>query len=208
MRVVACNLVLAVLALGSCGRARLSPGEYIAWMQDPENGLVQTHETGDFRITAQFKTPDYILLKEHRKGDAAQIDDSAWAIAAGSYAGLCQFTLQLTGKERGEFLGVAIQEAPEYYERIQYYTDLVVADLALVVAQDTIPCAISLFERTYGAAPFDNLLIGFSGLPASVLQGAAGDIELIHTDRVLGIGTLSFKFNALDLQDQPILVRS
>jgi hypothetical protein len=196
-------LLIGICGLIACGQQSVEASEFMQWVRDPAHGLVSRVERNGFIIDAQFKPAEFLLINEHRR-DQSGLTDTAIADWKRSQEGSYHFTLRLASAKGAPFLNEGLHSNEEYYQRIRYYTELVDQDLQLVINRDTIPCAVSLFERTYGAAPFDNLVFSF----VTDRPFGSTDIQLIYDDHALGLGPLRFDFLKEDLLELPMLQRS
>jgi hypothetical protein len=59
-----------------------------------------------------------------------------------------------------------------------------------VEAGDTLPCLLYHYERNYGIAPFNNIVMTF---PNSKTQSGTNYKLFIFEDNILGLGTIKFK---------------
>ncbi|NUY82699.1 hypothetical protein HUK80_17485 [Flavobacterium sp. MAH-1] len=78
----------------------------------------------------------------------------------------------------------------EYEDALKYISFGIDRDFYVVTAQhDTIPCQGVNYERLYKIAPFQRVLLFFSGIDPNQ------EIQLIYEDHLFRKGTLKFKFN-------------
>ena len=111
-----------------------------------------------------------------------------------------EFQLLLGSTQGTEFLRTGISDISQYHRRLEYYTSHVQRDLKLVVGSDTLDCSLSHFERTYGVAPYNTLVLAFDGG-----QESEEGFSLIYDDRVLGLGRTKFTIDQKDLDRLPTL---
>jgi len=76
-----------------------------------------------------------------------------------------------------------------YEEGIKYMSFSIEKDFYVVTSKkDTIQCAGATYERNFKVAPFQKIVLFFSGIPAQ------DKIQLVYQDRLFKKGTLKFKF--------------
>jgi hypothetical protein len=179
-----------IFTFPSCGKQTLGPEAYLKWVSDPANGMVKEKELDPFRLELRYMPTGLRTLREQRDGieSTEEMDD------------LLEFQLQLGSMNGTEFLRTGISDMQEYHARIEYYLSHVQGDLRLVIANDTLDCVLHHFERTYGVAPYNTLMVAFEGQ-----EPTASDMEFIYDDRVLGIGRTKFTIASRDIAHIPNL---
>lgn len=204
MRTVVTNfVVLASIALvgSGCSEGPLDPQRYSAWLSDPENGLVQHRTFKDVELSLQYRSPEQLALNETR-GDARRSDfDTLVAQRRNAH----YFNLKLRALHASDLLNAGATDPDAYFQRQYYFGSLVQDDLSLIIGSDTLPCALAHFERTYGAAPYNNLVVSFVD---GAEDHANEDLRFVYEDRAFGLGRVQFIINKEDLSRIPALKRS
>lgn len=195
------HLSWSFLLLTGCSSAVLSPESYMTWMADPKNGLVQEKRFEEVGLRLEYNTPEQLTLQD--LGPDASMPAIIGAIE--EREGAHYFNLQFRALKNNDVLMAGSKDQDDYYKRQYYFGSLVQDDLMLVIGNDTLPCALTHFERTYGAAPFNNLLVSFIDGQQDTLDQ---DIRFIYNDRAFGLGPVEFTFRKEDLLDIPDLKRS
>jgi hypothetical protein len=78
----------------------------------------------------------------------------------------------------------------DYKEGVKYMSFNIEKDFYVVTSKkDTIQCSGVTFERNFKVAPYNRLLLFFTGVPPS------DNIQLIYNDRLFKKGVLKFSFN-------------
>lgn len=62
-------LWLCIVVMVSCKKDMYSPREYIEWVEEEENGLLQHQESKDFRYTFLLKPKEFVALKSMKKSN-------------------------------------------------------------------------------------------------------------------------------------------
>lgn len=77
----------------------------------------------------------------------------------------------------------------DYEESIKYMSFSIEKDFYVVTSKkDTIQCAGATYERNFKVAPYQKIVLFFSGIPPQ------DKIQLVYQDRLFKKGTLKFKF--------------
>lgn len=188
-----------IAAKGCSERKELPPMEYVAWIENAENGLKVTKKVDDIVFTLQYKPHDYLVLKESKKVSPAPED-----IIKGKkeIEDMQYFTFQV-GNEAGtaDGLTAGINDDSERYGRIEYFTSAIQKDFKLVEGTDTLPCLLHHFERTFGLTPYTTFVLGFENRKRS----EATDKVFIYEDKILQTGTIKILIPASSLNKIPQL---
>jgi hypothetical protein len=192
MKVFSSKIVYILIALtgmihiGCGGKKTLSPEQYIEWMNDKNNGLINVQEIGGYKFQLQYQPAEYLAVCEmiSEGNDMTRANfDSVYA----QYKGMQYCLLKIGSATKGEdFLKQSISTEQEYFDRIQYFTSYVQHDMFLLEPNDTQTCSMHHFERSYSLNSFNTILLAFPN------KGNPGQKELLFNDQVLGIGKIRF----------------
>ncbi len=175
---------------------RLTPSEYIGFLEDPENGLVQAKDAGGYTVNVQYKPAEYQVLKELGFiGSVASIDS-----ACKDLRNMQAFTITLSREDGNDPLKACAKSDQEYYSLVKYFSFDAAQDIILVVGEDTIPCGFAHMERVNGISPDIKMLLSF---PYSLPKG--GNIQLIYADQAFNLGRLKFMFDTDRIRNLPDL---
>jgi len=190
--------ILLLCFLAACRQGPLTPAQYYAYITDPGNGLCTEHVGAEVRIALQYRPPASIVLPFlHGPNEA----DSVRAFVD-EQAGAYHFQVKFQALQEHDVLLAGGAGTAEYYRRQQYFMEGVADDLWLIADGDTLPCAIAHFERTYGAAPFNNLMVSFVGGPEAK---PAQELRLFYEDNAFGEGLLELHVSRRALAAIPSL---
>lgn len=195
--VVFCSALLGT----GCSEQALAPERYAAWLADPENGLVQERTFSEIALSLQYRSPELLALNEVR-GDVRRSDFPA---LVAERQGAHYFNLKLQALRTSDLLNAGATDPDSYFQRQYYFGSLVQDDLSLIIGSDTLPCSLAHFERTYGAAPYNNLVVSFVD---EAKDRHTEDLRLVYEDRAFGLGRVEFIINKEDLSRIPALKRS
>ncbi|MCL4816895.1 MAG: hypothetical protein QY303_10325 [Vicingaceae bacterium] len=111
------------------------------------------------------------------------------------------FVLKIGVVKGNDILSEGIEDENEYYERLNYFDQEAQIDMKLVDGSDTLSCLLYHFERNYGIAPFNNIVLSF---PGRKNQQNSHDKVFIFDDKVLGLGTVKIKIEKELVKKIPI----
>jgi hypothetical protein len=176
---------------------KLSPAEYMAWVQNKENGLKVEKTIGEFTYSAQYKPLAYVALLE-LKSDT--VSEAVLKQKMEEFSGLQYFTLQISADSQQELLKKNLTETNDYYGRIQYFSFDMQRDLKLIEGKDTLNCELFHFERVYGLAPYARFVLGF---PKTNDQH---DKTLFLDEKVFGSGKVYLTIQAKNNNQLPAVI--
>jgi len=100
------------------------------------------------------------------------------------------FILKIGVMKGNDILSEGIGDESEYHTRLTYFDQEAQSDMKLVENGDTLSCLLYHFERNYGIAPFNNIVMTF---PNAKDKTILNDKLFIFEDNILGLGTIKFK---------------
>lgn len=187
-----------MLSLTGC-RHKLHSGEYIAYVEDTAKGLRHIVRAGSCEFVFQYRPSNYMLLMENKLnfGDQAlkkrkeNLDKSIW------------FSITLKIKDKNVSpLRYNLASKQEYEDRINYYLNMAVKDIALIHdGKDTLRPAGYVFENNYNLIPQETILVGFDKPSAGKLK----NLQLVFYDAIFKNGIVKAKYTDEDLNKIPDL---
>jgi hypothetical protein len=177
----------------------LTPVDYVAWIRDAKNGLLQEKKMEELVFSAQYKPYAYVTCMEEKKKEiqGAVLKEKISELEGMQYI---DFKIALTDGQ-GELLKHQVSGPGEYNARINYFAFGMQHDISLVDGTDTIPCSLFHFERAYDVTPYSTFLLGFNkGAKKGVY-----DKTLIFQDKTFHKGTIKLSFRREDLLNTPKL---
>ncbi len=181
-------LCFCILGLSSCKKG-LSPEGFNAWLQNPDNGLVQDKQMGNYAFRLEYRP-----LELQAKMAEVEMEDLA------DYQDFAQFKLKVsnTATQKSIVQSVA-HKSGDLQGATNYFAFNFKQDMKLVVDEVEVPCSEFIFERNYNLAPHNAFLIGFE-LPEGKEKS---DLQVIIDSDVLAVGPIKFHFSKKDLQRIP-----
>ncbi len=89
----------------------------------------------------------------------------------------------------------------EYSSRLQYFSDLAESDMRLVEGSDTLSCALFHFERNYGVAPYNKIVLAFPKIGEAIQTKT-----FVFNEQALGIGKINLKIKEEDINKIPKVI--
>lgn len=179
----------------------LKASDYIQWIEDKDNGLIDSRDFDDLNYYVQYKPVDYVTLKTLGPNG---LNKNIYGETKKEYEGMQYFTLTLSNRlSQGDLLKYDVTGGEEYQHRVSYFAFDAQNDIKLIQGTDTLYCKLYHFERTYNIGPFVNLLIGFD-LPSKKNQSS--DKLLTFHDRAFGNGIIKLKIKSENVEQIPDLI--
>ncbi len=177
----------------------LHPDSYIEWFEEGDHGLIVEKTINDFTYSVLYKPNEYELLKEQNSSKAISQEQLS------EDPELQYYTLRISKKDyNNELLKYGVSGLEEYSERVAYYSFNVQKDVTLFDGADTLDCVLSHYERTYGIAPYIDLLFSFPVKKSEKNVHASYTSKTISfDDKVFGNGRINLTIEASDLNKIP-----
>ena len=201
-----CGLgLMAWMGMGCGGSEQaLPPVEYVRWVKDPAHGLVQTKTINALEFTAQYKPLDFVVAQEERTPTLAQSVLEAKKEALGDHHLYYNFRIKNTEGQLSP-VGSGASSDLEYQRRLGYFTFDIQQDLYLLHGQDTFPCTLFQFVRSYDVAPYVEFALGFQKPAQTTIHK---DITFVFEDRILGVGPTKLRFDQTAFTNTPAIKTS
>ncbi len=175
-----------------------TPKEYMAWIQDPQNGLLKTVQMGGYTFQLQYEPTQYVLLKRHKgvlppkemyEKEVKELETTRF------------FTLSVSSPA-GKL--TQANDPTEYKRKWSYYSFGFQQDLFLEENNQREPCVLYYFDHAQDqVGTSTQFVLGF--------QNSSGEKQgttlCIDSDE-LGIGIFRIHISEQDLQKIPELAHS
>lgn len=193
------TLLLFLLVSGLCACNRAVPiQDYIAYLNAPANGLMQTDTSHSIDLTCAFKPTDLLVHQEAcgTGTDAGLSVDSAKALFRNNIYVTLSFA-----KNGQEVENAFLHDEPVHNACLSYLTHYVYQDVTLCTATDTIPATASTYARQYGSTRASTVLVVFTKGSTDLRNG----FDILYRGDKFNLGTLRFPFTAQALGNIPPL---
>ena len=200
MKITVYTIIITLTILTqACSRQKAMPEEYIAYVNNEKNGLIQSREFGEYRITLQYRPLAFEALNNT---GAESISKEILDKQLAENSGLEYYLLQIGSiQKKTDALSNGISHISQYQERISQLVSGIEGSVRLVIGTDTFPCVMHHYERNYQMADYHNILLVFE--PEKPL--ADYDRIIIYDDEMLGIGRINYTINKSDIKNIPEL---
>lgn len=193
MKVLNRCLMISILLLFSCDkkenknikdvddsaiRYKLFQLEDMGWKSKNNSQQIE-----DINFTATEVPIEYYLLKDQGKSDLFNIDS---LYNQNKFERIIEFTF--TQEDEKDLLKEDFTNL-SYEEGVKYMSFKMENDFYVVTSKnDTIKCSGVNYERNFKVAPFQKIMLFFSGIQPK------DKIQLIYNDKLFGKGIVKFKF--------------
>lgn len=187
--------LLLALAHGAVACQHALPlNEYNAYLNDPDNGLVQASGGQAIDLVCAFK-PTQLYAYQDAQAAGIPADSAAAQLQGNVYVTL---SFAKNGQEvENAFLG----DENQHNACLSYLTHYVYQDVTLCTATDTVPAAASTYARQYGATKASTILVVFAKGQTDLSHG----FDIVYRGQKFNLRTVRFPFTADALAAIPAL---
>jgi len=172
------GIFICLIAFTGCN-GKLSPREYMQWMEKEDHGFHKKKETGAVVFEIQYKSPEYLQIQSN--------DMTAPESNEGNT--LVYFGLRLSPSDGNTpVLQLKIADRSEYQARMDYYAFRFRSDIHANINGRQVSCDYFIPENNGNIRPDLDFTLGFD------VGNEKGDIQVVITDRVFGNGEIKFLF--------------
>jgi hypothetical protein len=190
------QLFYLLVFLGACRPSALPEDKYLNWMKDQKNGCHKVKKVGDISLEVQYKPTDFVMAEEI---DGRMLSAQEYSNRKKEIDGLQYFDLRI--KDNSGLIEGETGSKQEMNERLYYFSYEFENDLTLIDGNDTLPCVLYHFERTYNLKNTRNFVIGFEKKNRKEME----DKCLVIDSRALGLGIVKIKIDKEALENIPVL---
>ncbi len=153
--------VLIIVLLSSCrtthfaGKEKLSPVDYVQWVETKENGLKVYLQDEPYMYELQYQPVEYLAVKQ---SGSLHITTATLKDGVQSREGLIYFTFKMWNKQ-GK--GILSDKALEIENKSSYLLSGLQNDMVLLAGTDSLHCEILLFESANNLIPYDQCVLAF-----------------------------------------------
>lgn len=189
-------LFLAVIAgVSSCSKQRLTVNDYLIWVDNPENKLIQDRQIKGINYSAKYLPTEYVVIKDYD----GHPEKEELLLGIEDRDALQYFNFRISGRE-GDILKYNITDPSEEALRINYFSFHIKNDLTLIENGKSIPCKLCVFARNYHLSPSLEFAIAFENSGNS-----SGDKIVQYNDRVFGNGPVNILIPGSAIDEIPLL---
>lgn len=184
--------------MANCQRTSISlgPKEYVAYMDNPNHGLIKKVTLNDMIYEFHCKTPQYLAIKQNViDGDSKGIESRIKQLKSTLW-----FYVYIKSKsESVNPLKDKVSGLDEYNTRLAYFLDQAKNSFSLSSEGKRMKQIAYHFENNYGLTPYDTAILGFE------VDGYDKDYLLEYEDKLFGAGRMKITIEKQDLIELPTL---
>ena len=182
----------------ACSSGELGVPDYLAWVNNSANGLKVAKELNDYKFELLYKPTEFIAINEQRTTD---VNKELYHNRIEELKDLQYYTLKIETLTGQEMMRSGITSEQEYSYRLQYFSDIAQYNMRLIDGNDTLTCALFHFERNYGVAPYNNIVLAF---PKT--DNLNNSKTFTFNEQVLGVGKVNIKIDKKDINNIPQVI--
>lgn len=186
------------LYLLSCSKP-LEPTQYIQWIEDPENGLLQRIEREGVTYGLQYTPSEYLVLQSSENENL-----SVESVEEGkkNYESHLHFTLRIR-PEKGKAMSLPATSlnSGEPTDEAAYLLSGFTEDIYIKAGSDSLPCLMSHLEQSFGASPDYTFQLMFP----KPRDFPREDLVIVFNDRLFKGETITFDFPSSSIKSTPTL---
>lgn len=178
--------------------SQLSALDFVAWVENPDNGLRESKTLDGICFDLQYKPAEYVVLRENLviPGSAAEMNNETSLLSDMQY-----FTLRISREDGRDLLQDEPNGMDQFSARLVYFSGAMQHDIKLIDGNDTLPCQLFHFERTFGVDTRSTFLVGFQSRSTDELN----DKTFVFEDHELGVGPVMITIEKESIQNIPLL---
>lgn len=207
-------IIVLVVFVSSCGKkeetgsevgasltteASYSPLDYLKWVESYD-GLRVSKRIEKIEFQLQYMPAEYMVVKMY-KDSLNTLNNVRLKASAKGYEQLQYFKLRISIDDfNDEIVKYNIRNDFEYEERVKYYSFNMQHRLKLIDGNDTLPCVMYNYERTFNLTPNSNFQLAFP------VTGNKSNKTLIIDDLYLGTGKVMMALPEEKIKSIPQIV--
>jgi hypothetical protein len=192
--------LLAVVLLFSCSRDhKLSVSEYIAFVNNSENGFISNRTFNGVNYRSSMVTPEILAI---RSGNRTTLTKKQFEDELKTRENKLNFVFTISDESGSNKVKEIVFNELAYSKILKYSNALINEDFKLLQGKDTIYCALVHLEPANSISPVLRLTIAFNG----VNMKNPGDLTLFFNDNIFLNGPLKFHFNKELFTNKPEII--
>jgi hypothetical protein len=184
-----------------CSSSFKSEGDFLKWMNEPENGYVKRTSANGFSISLKYLPPEYLGFIEMKKGDVKVDVQSLIKEFDGSRTFLLTLEHEVSGVDVTNY---NINNVPEFKERMNELNFQIKDYLSLKTKEgQTIRPVLTTFENLYEIGDKKSFYVVFT--KEDEVQDKPEELDIVFHDPFFDTGINHFVFKTKDIDNVPDL---
>lgn len=207
-RILYCIFFIGLSSLFSCKKREVnSVEEYSKWINEPENGLIQTKRIKGLKVSVKYLPNEYLVYKETIGNDNTETyKDSLKKEYKNSLTFLMIIAPDEEKGNKNDIMTEGINNYQEYSERLLALNFQLDKNISLRSGTIELKPVLSALENTYGLSKSRNILFVFAANEEQ--KGKMNDsetIDFVYIDELFSLGIMHFDFANKKLKDLPVI---
>lgn len=170
-------------------RIQLMPRDFVSWVRNRDNNLLQTIKHDKIEFSLQYKPKDYVACLEMKKNSLSAKELSEITSELGEYL-YFDFTINILNYNN-EFLKYNLIDDNQYQEKVKYCAFEMKKDIKLINGNDTLSCVLFHFERAFNIVSQGTFLLAFENL-----KNKNERVSFVYFDKLFNSGSIKFDFES------------
>ena len=200
-------LWLELVCLMGCDASRLRIKDFVQYVRNPENGLVQRAESAGFRYELQYEPPALAAFRQANQ--AGQPDPDLYRQAFQDASQFYNFQLVVRNKS-AEALDKLLEEQAGSKEAFSSWQNELFFKIQnrfrLAVGPDTLPCTFYYTQPMGKIENAYNILLAFEAPVARPVPGENRQLVVLYDDHLFSRQRLAFPFSLQQMHSLPELI--
>jgi len=179
-------------------KSYLTPTEYFEFVNDPSHGLIQKSNDSLYMYELQYMPVEELALINARGSNDIKAEYKKYLSESNNNI---TFKLKIfAGDKKTDPLEYKLQSKDEQFQRLSYFSSSISDDGIIITSNDTIPCKLSVLERTYKTSPYLIILFQFDSK-----KSLSKNFNFVLNNKVSGMTNI-FSYNKKDLDTPKIKI--
>lgn len=197
---------LSLLILASCGQKAITSFEdYLAWLNDEENGLVMSKEAGGISIKVKQLPSNYLAYQDLIKQSTIKKTEADSIIKSYDKSLTFLMTIGVDGDvKKGDIMYQGVKDYEEYKRQLYAMNFDIENDITIKIDGKTYRPVLSNLENVYGLTESRNITIVF--VPETEKEQSfylSEEVQFSYEDELFDTGINHFTFYRENINNSP-----
>ena len=188
------NLIMfsITIVMTGCGFSSKSPGQYIRYIEETDNGYRKEFVVDHWKYRVQYKPAAYIYMQESR----TRPNREGYKKRKEQLKGWLFFNMYVShdSLKSAAPLRIVSGNKDQYDQLLSYYLNTNRANFSLLIGDKRIAATVYNYENSYSLSPQDVFVLGFNVSDIAIKDGSKAILE--YDDNILKTGIVRFVFDA------------
>lgn len=194
-------LFVTICTLLGCSKQSInSMDDYMAWLNDSENGLLKEKIINGLQIKVKYLPPDYLAITDKSSTNTDSLKKY--------YAHSLSFLLSINPEQANQkdIVYRDVNDYSDYKARIYQLSFRLDELISIEVGNMKLTPVLTSFENVYGIKQGRDIIVVFTPVDKNQAQLlASGNIDFIFNDEIFSTGISHFQFKRSDIENAPAI---